>query len=274
MTLQLTNRLHKREKIGNIRQLQISPNVIDFSSNDYLGLARSKVLGNLIAEELSKYKSHLNGFGSTGSRLLTGNSRYAQDLEAKIAAFHGFEAGLLFICGYMANVGLLSTIASKDDCILFDTGVHASTHDGISLSRAAAFAFKHNDTVHLKNRLENCPSKGNRFICIESIYSTDGSQAPLKEICRLAKEYGAYLIVDEAHAVGVCGYQGRGLVAEQNLCSFVYAQVTTFGKAIGTQGAIILGGQTLKQSLINFATSYIYTTALPFYSLVAISCSY
>ncbi len=270
MTLQLKNKLLKREKNGNLRQLGVSRNLIDFSSNDYLGLARSSSLADSISAELRQTIS----LGSTGSRLLTGNSYYAQDLEQRIATFHGFETGLLFNCGYMANLGLLSTIAGKKDSIFFDSRIHASTHDGICLSKANAFPFKHNDTEHLENRLKNCTTRGDRFICIESIYSTDGSMAPLVEMCRLANEYEAHLIVDEAHAVGVCGYQGRGLVAEQNLCSSVFAQITTFGKAIGTHGAIVLGNQILKQSLINFATSYIYTTALPMYSLIAINCSY
>lgn len=274
MTIFLEDRLSKRTKSENLRELIVTHDLTDFSSNDYLGLARSSDLTLLIAQEFAKYKKTLNGWGSTGSRLLTGNSQYAQDLEDKIAAFHGFEAGLIFNCGYMANVGLLSTVAGIDDCVFFDATVHTSTHDGIRLSRAKAFPFKHNDTVHLENRLKNCISKRDRFICIESIYSTDGSIAPLLEISRLANQYQAHLIVDEAHAVGVCGPDGRGLVAEQGLSSHVFAQTNTFGKALGTQGAIILGNNLLKQALINFSTSYIYTTALPFYALAAIKCAY
>ena len=247
MTVKLNSKLLKREKYGNLRKLQVPQNLIDFASNDYLGLARSSGLADLVAEELSKQTTSLNGFGSTGSRLLTGNSCYAQDLENSIAMFHGFAAGLLFNCGYMANLALLSTIADSGDCIFFDTKIHASTHDGIRLSKAKALPFKHNDTAHLESRLKDCTTQCDRFICVESIYSTDGSLAPLSEICRIAKEYEAYLIVDEAHAVGAYGSQGRGLVAEQNLCADVFAQMLTFGKALGTHGAIILGNQTLKQ---------------------------
>lgn len=274
MTSQLTERLLKRERSGNLRALSFSQNLIDFASNDYLGLARSSSLSDSIAQELSKHKNTLNGWGSTGSRLLTGNSCYAQDLENKIAAFHGFKAGLLFNCGYMANVGLLSTIAGKEDCVIFDARVHASTHDGIRLSRTKAFPFRHNDLENLENRLKSCCDTRDRFICIESIYSTDGSKAPLSEICFLANKYKAHLIVDEAHAIGICGPNGRGIVAEQGLTSHVFAVVATFGKALGTHGAIVLGNNVLKKALINFATSYIYTTALPFHCLVAIKCSY
>ncbi len=274
MTLKLKDKLVKRERIGNLRKLHLTQNLIDFSSNDYLGIARSSCFADLVTQELTKHKSSLNGFGSTGSRLLTGNTGYVEDLENSIAQFHGFKAGLLFNCGYMANLGLLSTIADSKDSIFFDTKVHASTHDGILLSKAKALPFKHNDITHLESRLKNCKTNGNRFICVESIYSTDGSIAPLSEICEISKKYEAHLIVDEAHAVGTYGLQGKGLVAEQNLCADVFAQIITFGKALGVHGAIILGNLTLKQSLINFATSYIYTTALPMHSLAAIKCSY
>lgn len=265
----LEEKLEKRKKIGNLRKLKLYPSLIDFCSNDYLGLARSSKLATSSIKELKKQTTHLTGIGSTGSRLLTGNSQYAQALEEKIAHFHGYKTGVLFSCGYMANLGLLSI--HSEELIIFDAKVHASTRDGIRLSRAKSFPFKHNDLEHLENRLKKCSK--NCLICIESIYST-GSKAPLIEICLLAKKYGAKLIVDEAHAVGVYGPNGRGLLAEYNLTSSVFAQVTTFGKALGTYGAIILCDPLLKQALINFATSYIYTTALPLQTLAAIKSSY
>jgi len=274
MTLKLEKRLLKRTKLGNLRKLQTMQPPIDFSSNDYLGLARSPQLAASVFQEWGTSLGRLNGLGSTGSRLLTGNSTYAQSLEEKIAKFHGYESGLLFSCGYMANAGLLFAITNQESAIFFDAAVHASTHDGIRLSQAKAFPFRHNDLEHLENRLKTCSAQGDRFICVESIYSTDGSMAPLTAISRLAREYGAHLIVDEAHAVGACGPRGRGLVAEHKLTTHVFAQVTTFGKALGTYGAIVLGNQVLKEALINFATSYIYTTALPFQTLAAIKCSY
>lgn len=267
MTQHLTTQLLKRKEVGNLRELQVTQNLIDFSSNDYLGLARSTKLKEILLHEW-------HGLGSTGSRLLTGNSRYAQELEKNIAAFHGYEAGLLFNCGYMANSGLLSTIAGTQDMIFFDEAIHASMREGIRLSQASAYPLRHNSLEHLEFRLKNSQRQGDTFICIESIYSTDGSKAPLKEISELAKRHQAYLIVDEAHAVGVCGPQGRGLVAEENLTADVFAQIVTFGKALGTFGAIVLGSTLLKQALINFATPYIYTTALPYYALAAIKCSY
>lgn len=274
MTCHIDNKLLKRKTLGNVRRLSTTYNLIDFASNDYLGLARSPEMVASVMQEIRMHAGPLNALGSTGSRLLTGNSTYAEMLEEKIATFHGYEAGLLFGCGYMANVGLLSTLAGREDLLFFDAHIHASTHDGIRLSRAYAFPFRHNDLNHLESRLKNSTSQANRFICIESIYSTDGSCAPLVEICALAQHYGAYLIVDEAHATGISGPLGRGLVAQHNLVSQVFAQVVTFGKALGTYGAIVLCNPTLKQALINFATSCIYTTALPLYALAAIKCSY
>lgn len=265
----LENQLQRRQKQGNLRQLHCVKNLIDFASNDYLGLARSPDLAFSIKQEWAKY----NSFGSTGSRLLTGNSEYVQDLEDKIAHFHGFEAGLIFNCGYMANVGLISSIAGPEDTIFFDTHVHASIHDGMRLGRALLVPFRHNDLISLEARLRN-HSKGKCFICVESLYSTDGSKAPLSEIYALSKLYNALLVVDEAHAIGVWGPQGKGLVAQNGLEGQIFAQIVTFGKALGAHGAIVLGNLMLKQGLINFARSFIYSTALPFPVLAAIKCSY
>jgi len=250
-------RLARREQQGNLRCLSLRKDLIDFASNDYLGLAKTHF-------ECSQR-------GSTGSRLLTGNSQAAEDLEEEIARFHGYKAGVLFNCGYMANLGLITAIANTEDAIFYDVQIHASMLDGIRLSKAKGVPFRHNDVEHLKKRLHLGRRK---FICVESVYSTDGSQAPLKELCNLAKQHDAYLIVDEAHAVGVFGPEGRGLVAQQGLCQELFAQVVTFGKALGAFGAIVLGSKDLKQTLINFAHSFIYTTALPYYALEAIRYSY
>lgn len=274
MTINFEKNLEKRRNLGNLRQLKLPQNFIDFSSNDYLGLARSSQLAKAAQEEWKSHNDWLNGFGSTGSRLLTGNSFYAETLENILADLHGYEAGVVFNCGYMANLGLISIIGKEEDTLFYDAKVHASTHDGIRLSRVKALPFKHNSLEHLEKRLKYSSGKGDRFICVESIYSTDGSIAPLHEICQLAKKYEAHVIVDEAHAVGVLGPKGLGLVAELELSSQILAQITTFGKAPGCFGAIIFGSHLLKEALINFSTSYIYTTALPFHMLAAIKCSY
>lgn len=274
MALFLEEKLQERKKYGNLRTLTLPLQLIDFASSDYLGLARSKKLWKSINAQW-RQSAALNGqIGATGSRLLTGNSSFAEELEEAIATFHGFEAGALFNCGYMANVGLLPAITTEQDSVFFDAQVHASLRDGLRLSPAQAFPFRHNDLDHLERRLQTSTAAGNRFVCIESLYSMDGSQARLREIIALTKRYDAHLIVDEAHAVGVLGPQGRGLIAENGLASDIFAMVVTFSKALGIQGAIVLGSSTLKRALINFSRSYIYTTALPFYCLAAIQSSY
>lgn len=269
----LENRLNKRKSLGNLRELHSSTtDLIDFASNDYLGLARSQELLADIQKEWNLYQNQpklvLKGVGSSGSRLLTGNSRYAEIIEEEIAQFHGFEDALLFGCGYMANVGLLSSLG-KEATILYDAAIHASMRDGIRLSQAVAYPFRHQDLNHLEQRLKSFSQQKHCFICIESIYSTYGSIAPLLEISKLAEKYNTQLIVDEAHAVGLFGDKGQGLVNTP-----VFAKVVTFGKALGTYGAVILGSKQLKNYLLNFAHASIYTTALPFHNLAAIRCSY
>ena len=259
----LEKKLDRRRLAGNLRMLKTSEALIDFASNDYLGLANRCL------------SLECTGRGATGSRLLTGNSPEAEALEMKLSAFHGYEAGLLFNCGYMANLGLITTVAKEDDTILYDEAIHASVRDGIRISRARALSFFHNDLLHLEKRLKRASRYGGeRFICIESLYSTDGSQAPLQAMCELASAYKAHLLVDEAHAVGVLGPQGRGLVAEYGLQSHVFAQVVTFGKAVGAFGSIVLGSKQLQCALINSATSFVYTTALPYSVLEIVSKNY
>lgn len=261
---ELQKRIAQRQRLGNLRRLRTTEGLIDFASNDYLGLAKSMAL-KLDPSPLS---------GSTGSRLLTGNSSYAEALEQKIASLHNQEAGLLFNCGYMANVGLLSSVATAEDSIFYDLHIHASMHDGMRLSKASTYPFRHNDLSHLEKRLKMSLGRGKRFVCIESVYSIDGSIAPLEEISALCTQYGAHLIVDEAHAIGVLGPQGYGLVAEKALEDSLFAQVITFGKALGAHGAIVLGKRLLKEYLLNFSRPAIYTTALPLQTLVSIQCAY
>ncbi|MBA3957906.1 MAG: 8-amino-7-oxononanoate synthase [Parachlamydiaceae bacterium] len=264
--------LNKRRCKHTLRTLCIpNKHLIDFASNDYLGLARSQTLKQNWFQACHSYS---NGMGSTGSRLLTGNSSLATNLEQAIAAYHGFEAGLLFSNGYMANIGLLSSVTTSQDVIFYDLYSHASIYDGLKLSVSTAFPFRHNDLNHLEKRLQGSKRYSQRFVCVESIYSIDGSIAPLSDIAQLCAQYHANLIVDEAHAIGVIAPQGRGFSALEKLQPFVFAQVCTFGKALGVHGAIVLGSQTVKDYLINFSRSQIYTTALPTKNLTAIKSAY
>jgi len=262
----LSDVLNEREEQNLLRKLSLVNKKIDFTSNDYLGFARSPELYQLIEKKASVRNKRV---GSGGSRLLSGNSEEAEALETFLAKFHNALSAMLFNSGYDANIGLFSSIAKKDDTFLYDELVHASIHDGIRLSKADSFPFRHNDLDHLEERLKK--SKGIIFVAIESVYSMDGDCAPLKEISDLCKKYGANLIVDEAHATGVFG---RGLVQNLKLEKDIFARVHTFGKALGCHGAVVLGSDILRSYLINYARSFIYTTALPLHSLISIECAY
>ena len=262
----LSEALQKREEQEMLRKLSLVNKRIDFTSNDYLGFARSPELYQMVEEKMAHSAKRI---GSGGSRLLSGNSPEAEELETLLANFHNAQTALLFNSGYDANVGLFSSIGGKEDVLLYDELVHASIHDGIRLSRANSFPFRHNDVGHLEERLK--VSKGNIFVAVESVYSMDGDCAPLKEISDLCKKHNANLIADEAHATGVFG---KGLVQNLKMGNDVFARIHTFGKALGCHGAVVLGSDILKKYLINYARSFVYTTALPLHSLVSIECAY
>lgn len=260
----IDSKLQERIVAGNLRTLKTERAQVDLFSNDYLGLATNGLLN-----------IQSNGTGSTGSRLLSGNSPETEKLEEKIARFHNAGAALLFNSGYDANTGLLSSIANRHTTILYDELCHASIIDGIKLSLSPRqYKFKHNDTAELSKKLEQFSSLGPVIMVVESVYSMDGDIAPLKEIATLAQQHNASLIVDEAHATGVFGKNGAGIVAGLNVEELVFARVHTFGKALGCHGAVVLGSNKLKQFLVNFARPFIYTTALPAHSIDAISKAY
>jgi len=267
---------HKLEKLhreGNLRSLIKSPAAsIDFASNDYLGFARSS---SLVKETIQHWQRFFpSSLGSSGSRLLTGNSSLAEDLEKRIADFHEAEDGLLFNSGYTANLGLLSAIASDGDVYLYDSHIHDSTRAGMQLSSAKCFPWRHNDCEHLSQRLQNQKTAAKIFVIIESVYSCDGSIAPMKEIFKICQQYHAQLIVDEAHATGVLGRAGKGLICEFNDHYSVLARIHTFSKALGVFGAIVLGSSELKRYLINHCRPLIYTTALPTPLLLMVEAAY
>lgn len=262
----IADTLSKREAKGALRKLYVTDKAIDFCSNDYLGFARSQQLSEMVNKRMHELRA---SNGSGGSRLLAGNTAFAEQLENMLAEKHQAQAALVFNSGYDANVGLFSSLPSRGDTIIYDELVHASIHDGIRLSRADSFMFRHNDMQHLKERLEK--ATGNIYVVIESVYSMDGDIAPLQEIIKLCESCNSHCIVDEAHATGVFGL---GLVQQMNLQDNVYARIHTFGKAMGCHGAVVLGSNPLKQYMVNYARSFIYTTALPLHSLVSIECSY
>ncbi|OTA00745.1 BioF -keto--aminopelargonate synthetase [Trichoderma parareesei] len=312
----LSSILSSRLSQGRLRRLTIpSATSIDFSSNSYLSLsshpavkaAYISLLTSHLQSDSSSSSSPQSGhsLGSGGSRLLDGNSAFAEDLERQIADFHGAEAGLLFNSGFEANTGLFACVPQKGDVIVYDELIHASVHDGMRLSRAQRIPFAHNrvyDAASSSSVSEQGESKypsldallqsltkgpqgeainsgeTNIFIAVEGIYSMDGDAAPLKHIVecvekRLPKGNG-YIIVDEAHSTGILGPQGRGLVCQLGLQDRIWARVHTFGKAMGCSGAIVLCSSTARNYLINYARSFIYTTAMSFPSLASIHTTY
>ncbi|MBK8657620.1 MAG: 8-amino-7-oxononanoate synthase [Bacteroidetes bacterium] len=266
----ILSRLQQRKDEGRYRTLKLLNGLIDFTSNDYLGLAHDSKLQAIVAEETNKVQC--NKFGSTGSRLLSGNSYYAEMLEQKLAAFHHAEAALLFNSGFDANYGLLSTLPYTSDTILYDELVHASIHDGVRNSKASSIPFAHNNLEDLGHKITK--AHGRLYVVVESIFSMNGDTAPLNALVKICEQYDAGLIVDEAHATGIFGAAGRGLVVELGLESNVLARVHTFGKAIGASGAAIVSSQALKDFLINYCRPFIFSTAPPLHTLAAINCAY
>ncbi|RYE29879.1 MAG: 8-amino-7-oxononanoate synthase [Sphingobacteriaceae bacterium] len=263
----IRQKLEQRKLDGNFRVLKTVSGLVDFCSNDYLGFARSEKLKTLVETELAKYPDYKNGSG--GSRLLSGNTVFAEELEQQLTAYHQAEAGLIFNSGYDANLGLFASLPQRGDTIIMDELIHACLIDGARLSLASRFSFKHNDLDDLEKKLKN--AKGICYVAVESVYSMDGDEAPLQKILKLTTKYNANLIVDEAHATGVFGY---GLVQKLNLQNQVFARTITFGKALGSHGALILGSKDLRNYLINFARSFIYTTAPGFHQLLTVKMAY
>ncbi len=265
----LSEKLQKRKEDGNLRALTTTHAPVDFFSNDYLGL----VTDGIITKALSSYPPETLQTGSTGSRLLSGNTPATEQLEKDIALFHRADAALLFNSGYDANTGLISSITNRHTSILYDELCHASIIDGIRLSQAAnKYKFSHNNITELEQKMAR--ATGHIIVVVESVYSMDGDTAPLKKITELLEKYNAALIVDEAHATGVFGAKGEGLACMMDLEQKVFARVHTFGKALGCHGAAVVGSEMLKQYLINFARPFIYTTALPLHAVYAIRASY
>ena len=261
----LHKKLQERKDLNAYRQLKFPDGRIDFCSNDYLGVVKNNLLG--IDQEFEACRH-----GSTGSRLLAGNYPLIEETEKLIASFHEAEAGLIFNSGYDANVGLLSCVAQRGDTILYDHLSHASIRDGIRLSFARSVSFGHNNVEDLRNRIAQ--ASGNKFVVTESVFSMDGDIAPIEQIVDVCKAFGAHLIVDEAHATGLLGERGEGLVQHEGFQSQCFARVHTFGKAVGCHGAIVLGSESLRNYLINFSRPFIYSTSLPESSILAIKRAY
>jgi len=272
--LKLEKKLENRKEQNAFRTLGTSNNLIDFSSNDYLGFAGNGDLFLKTQYLLEKHEMCKNG--ATGSRLLSGSHKLFALAEKEIANFHYVPAALIFNSGYDANIGFFSTVPQKGDLIFYDELVHASIRDGISMSHSKAYKFKHNDLGDLKKKLNNVVSEPSSeiYIVTESVFSMDGDSPDLILFLNFAEVEGCKLIVDEAHSFGVFGENGRGIIQQLNLEKKVFARIVTFGKALGVHGAAILGSEMLMEVLVNFCRSFIYTTALSPHSVAAISAGY
>ncbi|KAH9991196.1 PLP-dependent transferase [Xylariaceae sp. FL0662B] len=316
--------LARRKSRNTLRRLSTAaPGTVDFSSNGYLSLSTNAAVQQALLARLqaavdtttataaSSASPRASILGSGGSRLLDGNSSLAESLEARIAAFHGAGAGLLFTSAFDANVGLLACVPQPGDVVLYDELIHASAHDGMRLSRAARkLPFAHASVAQSARRcgvdgeagqpvngsgvrglgeiLEQLVAdegsrrvrdgEANVFVCVEGLYSMDGDVPALEEVVETVDRYlplgNGYIIVDEAHSVGIFGDQGRGLVCELGLENRVWARVLGFGKALGAAGGIVLCSPTTRAYLINYARSLIYTTSMTFTSLASIDAIY
>ncbi|HWO97093.1 MAG TPA: 8-amino-7-oxononanoate synthase [Bacillus sp. (in: firmicutes)] len=229
---------------------------IVFSSNNYLGLAND---WRLIYA--AKTTLHEFGVGSSGSRLTTGHTDWHQKLEEKIANFKQTEAALLFSSGFLANVGVLSSLPEKGDVILSDQLNHASIIDGCRLSKADTVVYNHIDMNDLEGKLKETVSYKRRFIVTDGVFSMDGTIAPLDQIIQIAKHYGAYVIVDDAHATGVLGENGRG--TSEYFGVYPDIVIGTLSKAVGTEGGFVAGSEVLIDFLLNNARTFIFQTAMP-----------
>lgn len=238
--------------LGRHRQLT-PPRGLDFSSNDYLGHGKANPLT----------ASAALGRSGNASRLLRGHLPIWDEVETALAHWHGAEAALMFTSGYVANEGLLATVLGPGDWVASDQANHASIIDGLRLSKAQRFIFRHNDVNHLESALRSAPAQGQRFLVVESIFGMDGDRAPLGDLVELAERFHARMIVDEAHATGCFGATGSGLVDALGLRNRVLATVHTGGKALGVMGGYIAGSRLLRDYLVNQCRQFIFTTALP-----------
>lgn len=273
----LYDKLEKREQNNSLRKLPVSNNLIDFASNDYLGFANSEEIFNQTHQYLLDNNIKING--ATGSRLISGNHNLYQITEDFIANFHQSETALIFNSGYDANVGFFSSVPQRNDIILYDELCHASIRDGILMSNAKSYKFQHNDFENLEKlittQLETRNPKPETFyIVTESVFSMDGDSPNLEELVTLCEKYNCFLVIDEAHALGVFGIHGEGLLQSQGLQDKIFARIMTFGKGLGCHGAAILVSQELKNYLVNFARSFIYTTGLSPHSVATILIAY
>lgn len=275
----LRSAIARRHARGLLRSLRApAADSADFSSNDYLGLARDPSFRSLVSEHAAGC-----GPGSTGSRLLSGHTSRTEAAEAAAKSLHGAEAVLLFNSGYAANVSLISCVPDRDDAIVHDELVHASAHDGMRASRASVrVSFDHNNAGAMIDAVRTAmkEAEGLVFVVVETVYSMDGDVAPIGKMLdllleeRIASGREIVLVADEAHAGGLYGPHGAGVCHPHARHPALLARIVTLGKAFGTHGAFVLCSPSMRTYLLNYARPLIYSTALPPHAVAAVQAAY
>lgn len=268
----IQRKLQQRKENNSLRSLSVIAEGIDFFSNDYLGFAKSKTIYTKAIQLLKQKSLEVNS--ATGSRLISGNTQFHEEVETQITNFHQAESALLFNSGYDANVGFFSSVPQRGDVVFYDEFIHASIRDGLQMSLAKTYKFKHNNLKELQRKVDKLTTSGDIFIVTESVFSMDGDTPELEKLANFCLRKNIFLIVDEAHALGVFGEKGEGIIQQQKLQDKVFARIITFGKGLGAHGAAILGGSQLKEFLVNFARSFIYTTAISPHAVATIFSAY
>ena len=256
----LQAKLLKRQSQNALRSLSLEHSGIDFYSNDYLGLARNHELHHRILARLSNENLGTQINGSSGSRLLAGNSELAQETETLVAQHFKSEKALIYSSGYAANTGVISCIPTRHDLILLDELSHASLKEGARLSLAKKLFFRHNDLAHLA-KIAQATQAEHIYVVTESVFSMDGDTAPIAELVELCEKLGLILILDEAHSTGIMGKNGAGLSVSLDLEKQIPIRIHTFGKGAGVHGAAVCASLSVIDYLINFSQPFIYSTA-------------
>jgi len=266
----LHQKLQERSTKDALRELAPTSPKVDFVSNDYLGMAKDEVILKN-AYQLLLNRGKLRN-GATGSRLLSGNSALFLETEEEVASFYGSEAALIFNSGYAANLGFFASVPQRTDVVLYDEFIHASIRDGIVMGNAKSYKYEHNNVEDLKDLINRVQSANNPdmecYVVTEAVFSMDGDSPDMVAFIKVCKDFGCHLIVDEAHTIKRLDQKQKAI--EHGNEDPIFARLVTFGKAIGVQGAAILGSAHLKSYLINFARSFVYTTAIPPMSIASI----
>lgn len=255
----LSQQLEKRQKNDSLRQLSDKAYAIDFYSNDYLGYARSSKVTE-IYNRLSE-NNHISKHGSTGSRLISGNHGLFKAVEDKAKILFNAEEALFYNSGYDANIGLLSAVLKPKDLVFYDELCHASIRDGLQMVNSKTYKYKHCDYSHLEqlvNRQIERLEYENIYVVTESVFSMDGDTTDIEKLVELKQNYNLHLIIDEAHALGVCGRDFKGLTVDYS--TEIFARIITCGKSLGSHGAFVLGSAELKLFLVNFSRALMYST--------------